>query len=123
MVLTGLILYIISLHSTLTAVGKLGPGDLLDVLTVLLDVRTNWEDIGLSLKLSDGTLRAIGAQHKDPKDCMRDMLRDWLNTSDASWSSLVDALRHPIVGQGNLAAELEKKYLTQAGGGQSTGIL
>ncbi len=55
--------------------------------------------------------------------CLMAMLTDWLNTSDASWSSLVDALRHPIVGQRNLAADLERKYLTQAGGGQSTDTL
>ncbi len=100
--------------------GNLGPGDLLDVLTELFDIRADWDTVGLALKLTDGALRAISAQHKDPKDCLRDMLRVWLNTSDASWSSLVQALRHPVVGQGNLAAELERKYLTQEGGGQST---
>ncbi len=121
--LTGLILYITSFHSTLTAVGKLGPGDLLDVLTELLDVRADWEDIGLSLRMAPGALRAMKVPHKEHKHCLRDMVTDWLNTSNASWSSLVDALRHPIVGQGNLAAELERKYLTQAGGGQSTGTL
>ncbi len=111
------------LHPILTAVGKLGPGDLLDVLTELFGIRADWDTVGLALKLTDGALRAIGAQYKDPKDCLRDMLRDWLNTSDASWSSLVQALRHPVVGQGNLAAELERKYLTQEGGGQSTSTL
>ncbi len=83
------------------------------MLTELFDVRVNWENIGLALELTDGTIRAIGAQYKDPKDCLRDMLRDWLNMSDASWSSLVQALRHSIVGERNLAAELERKYLTQ----------
>ncbi len=107
-------MYIISFHSTLTAVGKLGPGDLLDVLTELFDIHTDWEKKkGLALKLTPGTLRAIDPKHRDPKDCLRDMLTDWLNTSDAIWSSLVQALRHPIVGHGSLAVELERKYLTQ----------
>ncbi len=107
----------------LTAVGKLGPDDLLDLLTQLINVRADWEVIGLTLKLTDGTLRAIAAKHKDTKDCLRYMLRDWLNMSDASWSSVVDALQHPIVGHGSLAAELERKYVSQAGGGQSIGTL
>ncbi len=100
--------------------GKLGPGDLLDVLTALFDVRADWEVIGLALKLTPGALRAIRGPYKDPTECMIGTLTEWLNTSDASWSILVQALRHPIVGQGNLAAELERKYLTQAG---STGTL
>ncbi len=100
--------------------GKLGPGDLLDVLTELCDVRADWEVIGLALKLTEGALRAIKGPFKPPKDCLRDMLRDWLNTSDASWSSLVDALRHPVVGRRHLAAELEGKYLRSQ---QSTGTL
>ncbi len=107
----------------LTAVGKLGPGDLLVVLTELRDVQADWEDLGLTLKMAPGALRAMKGPFKPHKDCQRDMLTDWLNTSDASWSSLVDALRQPIVGQGNLAAQLERKYLTQAGSGQSTGTL
>ncbi len=116
-------MYFIRFPFHFTVVGKLGPGDLLDVLTELRDVRAEWEDIGLALKMSPGALRAMKGPFKPPKDCQRDMLTDWLNTSDASWSSLVDALRQPIVGHGNLAAELERKYLTQAEGGQSTGTL
>ncbi len=105
--------YVSSFYPILTAVGKLGPDDLLGVLTELFDVRADWERIGLALKVTPGTLRAMKGPFKLPKDCLSDMLTDWLNTSDASWSSLVDALRHRIVGQGNLAAELERKYLTQ----------
>ncbi len=103
--------------------GKLGPGNLLDVLTELLAVQADWEVIGLAVKMAPGALRAMKGPHKEHKHCLKDMLTEWLNTSNASWSSLVDALRHPIVGQGNLAAELERKYLTQAGSGQSTGTL
>ncbi len=93
------------------------------MLTELFDVRADWENIGLALKLTDGTLRAIKGPYKEPKDCLRDMLREWLNTSDASWSSLVQALGQPIVGKGQRAAELERKYLTQSGSGQPTGTV
>ncbi len=109
------------LHPILPAVDKLGPGDLLDVLTALFDVRADWEVIGLALKLTPGALRAMKGPYKDHRECMIGALTEWLNTSDASWSSLVQALRHPIVCQGNLAAELERKYLNQAGSGQRTG--
>ncbi len=70
------------ISTPLTAVGKLGPGDLLDILTELRNVQADWEDIGLALKLTPGALRAMKGPFKPPKDRMRDMLTDWLNTSD-----------------------------------------
>ncbi len=115
----------IGVQCPFTTVCKLGPGDLLDVLTELYDVRADWVNIGLALKLTPGTLRAMKGPYKEPKDCLRDMLTEWLTTCmpDASWSSLVNALRHPIVGQGNFAAALERKYFTQKRSEQSTGTL
>ncbi len=89
------------------AVGQLGPDDLVDVLTELLDVCADWENIGLGLRLKSGTLDAMKGPYK-PKDCLRDMLKEWLNTSpDPSWQSLIQALRSPIVGQESLARRLE----------------
>ncbi len=91
------------------AVGKLGPDDLVDVLTELVDVcAADWENIGLGLRLKPGTLGAMKGPFKEPKDCLRDMLKEWLNTSpDPSWQSLIRVLRSPIVGQESLARRLE----------------
>ncbi len=53
--------------------------------------------------------------HKEPKDCMMDMVKEWLSTSpDPSWEGLIAALRHPVVGKVALARQLEAKYCTQA---------
>ncbi len=96
-----------------SAVGKLGPRDLVDVLTELLDVCADWEDIGLGLGLTPGTLDAMKGPYKGHKDCLKDMLKKWLNTSpNPSWRSLIQALRRPIVGKEPLASHLETKYGT-----------
>ncbi len=93
----------------------LGPNDLLDVLTELLEVGAAWYKIGLALKFSPGTLDAMKGPHKEPMDCMMDMLKEWLSTSpDPSWEGLIAALRHPVVAKQALARQLEAKYCTQA---------
>ncbi len=82
----------------------------------LIDICSEWENIGLELRLSPGTLDAIKGPYKGHKDCMRDMLKEWLNTSaDPSWQSIIQALRSPIVGKEPLANHLESKYCTQEG--------
>ncbi len=52
--------------------------------------------------------------HKEPMDCMMDMVKEWLNTSEPSWEGLIAALRHPLVGKLALAGQLEDKYCKQA---------
>ncbi len=88
----------------------------MDVLTELLDVSVNWEIIGLGLRLSPGILQALNVPNKLPWDCLRDMLREWLNRSpDPSWQSLIRVLRSPIIGKDTLANHLESKYCLQEG--------
>ncbi len=106
------------------AVRELGSDDLVDVLNELLDASSNWENIGLGLRLSPGILQALKGPYKLPWDCLRDMLREWLNRSpDPSWQSLIRVLRSPIVGKDTLANHLEAKYLTQEGSVSPSGPL
>ncbi len=83
------------------------------VLTELVDVCFDWEYIGLELGLSPGVLKALKGPSKVPKDCLNDMLGEWLNRSSPSWQSLTQALRSPIVGKVQLASRLESKYCSQ----------
>ncbi len=93
----------------------LGLKKLLDVLTELLEVSADWYNIGLALNMSSGTLDAMEGPYKRPRDCLRDMLKEWLSTSlDPSWEGLIAALRHPVVGKETLARQLEAKHCTQA---------
>ncbi len=93
----------------------LGPSDLLAVLTELLEVRADWYMIGLALNLTSGTLDAMKGPRREHKDCMVDMVKEWLSTSpDPSWKSLIEALRHPVVDKHTLSNHLEAKYCTPA---------
>ena len=71
-------------------------------------------DIGIALKLKPGVLDAVKGPYKEPKDCLRDMLLEWLkNSPNSSWKSLILALKSPIVGHMKLADHLQTKCHTQ----------
>ncbi len=92
------------------------------VLTELIDICFDWENIGLELGLTTGTLDAIKVPYKSHKDCLKDTLKEWLNRSpDPSWQSLIQALRSPIVEKKQLASLLESKYGPQEGSVPPTG--
>ncbi len=98
----------------------LNPHDLVTVLTELREVSADWHDIGLALRMLSGTLDSMRAPYKGPRDCMKDMLKEWLNASDdPSWEGLVAALRSPIVRKEALARQLEDKYCRQGHDGKS----
>ncbi len=92
-------------------VGRLEPNDLVTVLTELHDDSDRWYNLGLALNLTPGALDAIKGPYKDPKECLRETIKEWSNTSpDPSWVVLVQALRSPIVGRESSARRLEQKY-------------
>ncbi len=93
-------------------VAVLGIDLLVTVLTELLQICTDWYNIGLSLGMKVGTLdRMKAGTYRDPQDCLRDMLKEWLTTSpEPSWEGLIKALRHPILQKNTLANQLERKY-------------
>ena len=77
----------------------------------LHDVRTKWYDIGVELKVKISTLKSIDARYDDDKDCLREVITEWLNKANdnVTWESLVDALRTRVIDEPRLAAELEAK--------------
>ncbi len=105
-------------------VGRLVPNDLATVLTELREVRADWYDIGLALNLTPGDLDAIKGPYKDPKECLRETIKEWLNTSpDPSWKAIAQALRSPIVNRVILANLLEQEFCTHdRSGPPATGI-
>lgn len=103
--------YITSIFSTARV---LGPNDLETVLTELQEVRAVWYNIGIALKLTPGVLDAIKGPYKEHKDCLRDMLLEWMNNSpNSSWEGLILALKSPIVGHARLADHLQTICRTQ----------
>ena len=96
---------------------KLTSDDLGCVYEEVLDVCSQWYNLGLQLKLRTGTLERIYAQFRgDPRDQLRETLKTWLTTSDnPSWRTLTDALRSKSVGATQLACNLETKCCSVEG--------
>ena len=87
--------------------------NLCEVLTELNGVRAKWRSLGVSLKVKESTLAAIGVQFHDiPNDCLREMLSHWLRQVNPRpcWIAIVAALRTPFVDEPQLAQTLEAKY-------------
>ena len=91
---------------------QLSVNDLPVVMEELNDIRAKWDDIGLQLRMSVGTLDAIKEQYDDPSHNLKETLKTWLKTSPSlpTWKNIVYALRSSTVGEIRLAADLEQKY-------------
>ena len=94
------------------ACSKLNTRDLSKVRNEVLSAAAKWYDIGLELGMSVDYLDTVKKENDDQKDCLREMLRQWLSGVDPepSWESLVAALRIPVVNYPALASEIELKF-------------
>ena len=90
--------------------------DLRTVRDAVWDARTKWMNIGIELDLQQSDLTAIEAAHRsDIGRCLTEMLTLWLKQVDPppTWSKMVAALQHRIIGEGELAEQVESKYVHQ----------
>ena len=82
------------------------------IVTKLEEASVKWYEIGLALKLRDGSLQNIKRSHRDnPSDCLLETMRLYLQTtSNPNWDDIVNALKQPTVGYAALAEEIEKEF-------------
>lgn len=75
-------------------------------------VSADWEDIGLLLKLSQGSLEVIKSNYpSQAKKCFREMIKIWIKQVDSppSWAAIIEAIN--ILGHEPLGKHLSKKFL------------
>ncbi|XP_064401971.1 uncharacterized protein LOC135347820 isoform X4 [Halichondria panicea] len=90
---------------------QLGTKDLQEVFSNLMEVVTNWFNLGLSLGIQVGTLKAIKSNESNDQDRLREMLTHWLQYSPSrTWNDICNGLRSDTVKQINLADKIEEKY-------------
>ena len=84
----------------------------------LYAIRELWYSLGLKLGLTSATLDQIRQRSSSPKECLREVLRCWLQSDSVNRTpkTLCDALHSVTVGADQLAEELEKKYCLKSGG-------
>ena len=86
---------------------------LLELLESVFSASPKWYNLGLRLGLQTPALDAISTRCKgDPEECLREMLKDWLNGkgTEPSWGELVKALKSTAVGLKTLAKKLQAQY-------------
>ena len=86
------------------------PPEYLDLLNkVATRVRHKWEEIGLQLSIDRSYLKSIWSIKQDPVRCLADIFDVWQRNGSPpyTWATIIDALRAPVVGEVQLAHELE----------------
>ena len=87
-----------------------------DVFEVLLEVASEWQNIGVLIRISHERLKCIKTDCPgNSKDCLREMIVCWLNeVGKPSWQTLADALR--TLGHQKTAEKLleKKKHVQEA---------
>ncbi len=82
----------------------------------LLSVAEKWEELGTVLKLKKTFLEKLKkegeGEGRSPADKLRLVVAEWLNgrCPCPTWGTLIEALRHALVEQTELADQLESKY-------------
>ena len=89
----------------------LGIADLRTLMNETFPCRAKWCNLGIQLRVDTGTLDGLRVQFSDPGDQLREVLRAWVTTSNSpTWSTLAEALRSPVIGENQLAREVQQKY-------------
>ena len=73
----------------------------------------DWRVLGLLLGLTDDTLEHIQAENTSPEQCQRSMVNVWISSGQSYWSTLVEILRGPVLGEIELANTLAKKHISK----------
>ena len=85
--------------------------DVAQVVKELFDVQTQSDRFGRVLKLPKATVDSIHQQYSDPRDRLFRIIDEFVKQVEPppTWRVILEALRNPLIGQGNLAQQIEKK--------------
>ena len=83
--------------------------DLVPVLRAAVEV-TDWHTLGLALGLPVRVLDTIRRDGYDETDRKQKMIFKCLDTGVASWSSLVKALKSPLINKARVAEQICKDH-------------
>ena len=86
--------------------------DVPKVVCEILGVQTKSKTFGRVLRLPKVTVNSIHLHQSDPQECLFDVLDEFVKQVEPppTWRVILEALRHPLIGQHHLAQEIESKY-------------
>lgn len=94
----------------------MSPNELPTLLYDLNSVQDKWKTIGMHLHVPLGELSIIPWNDPDRKDHMKQTLENWIkNDKKPTWFILLDVLRRPVIGEEELANNLQTKYCLDPG--------
>ena len=70
---------------------------------------SDWITLGIQLDLHVPHLNQIEKDYTSVRERQKHVLQNWLDTGNASWAALVDALKSPLVPMEGLANRIELK--------------
>lgn len=92
----------------------LGINDLAAVQDAIHTCRSKWYNLGLQLGVDEGTLRSFEKDYRHSDDQLREVITTWLKTSkNPTWGALADALNKHVIGEANLAREIQQRYCSK----------
>ena len=73
-------------------------------------VADKWKIIGVLLEMPKGKLASIAEKHRDPQNCLLEMLEIWLERVDPppTWAAIIEAVE--FLGEEQLGKTLRDKY-------------
>ena len=73
-------------------------------------VADKWKIIGVLLEISKGKLASIAEKHRDPPNCLLEMLETWLERVDPppTWAAIIEAVE--FLGEEQLGKTLRDTY-------------
>ena len=85
---------------------------------VAAEIPSKWRDVGLQLGLDQGLLGGIASiSPGDTNHCYTNVFTRWANQNSTAhpytWSTLVQALKSPAVGESRLADKIKNKLTGQ----------
>ena len=111
------LLQFVALITMNTRIGNVRPSlkDLHD--RVVVSAADKWKGLGVQLLPQsdlEQLLQVIETDHpRDAINCCKRVLEKWLDTSDATWSQLIRALRSPSIQLDYLAGQLEQMMIEE----------
>ena len=86
------------------------------LLKLLHGAADKWEMIATFLQMRRGSIAVVKAEQTDAEKKLFDIIRRWLNETNPipTAANLVDALRHPLIGENVIARKIEEEFYPQS---------
>ena len=91
---------------------RLREDDVIEIVGGILNVQNKSGTLGRVLKLPKARVEAIIQQYNDPQDRLFYIIDEFVKQVQPipTWRVIVEALKHPLIGQPLLAQEIERKF-------------